>query len=94
MGVQAISAPTLSSPANGATGVSLTPTFTWNNVQGADFYAIQVSATNNFDPVAGGVNNGSQTNSYTIGGSGTTSSPLVANTTYYWHVDSQTVQNG
>jgi subtilisin family serine protease len=42
------SAPTLSSPANGATGVSIPATFTWNASTGATSYRVQVSTSSSF----------------------------------------------
>jgi len=40
--------PTLSSPANTATSVSLTPTLTWNSVTGATFYNLQIATDSEF----------------------------------------------
>ena len=43
-------APTLSSPTNGATGVSTSPTLTWNTSSGATSYRLQVSTSSAFQP--------------------------------------------
>jgi hypothetical protein len=83
-------APTLSSPTNGSTGQSTTPTFSWSAVAGADSgYRIMVTtsaADLPTDPTAdtGGasliINATPATTSYTP------STPLNAGTTYYWEV--------
>ncbi len=73
------SAPTLSSPSNGATGVSITPTLGWNASSGADSYGLQVSTNSNFSTTV--VNQtGITTTSYAVSG-------LAGNTTYYWRVN-------
>lgn len=84
-----LSAPTLSAPANGGTGQSTTPTFSWSGITGASSYRIMV-ATNAADlptdPTAdtGGASviiNATTTNTSLL-------SPVTlnANTTYYWEV--------
>jgi glucuronoarabinoxylan endo-1,4-beta-xylanase len=40
--------PTLLAPANAATGISISPTLTWNAVSGATTYRVQVSSVNTF----------------------------------------------
>jgi len=42
--------PTLSSPSNGATGVPLNPTLSWNTSVGATTYQVQVSTNQGFNP--------------------------------------------
>jgi hypothetical protein len=42
-------APTLISPASGATNVSTTPSFDWSDVSGATSYRFQLSTTNTFN---------------------------------------------
>lgn len=75
----------LSSPANGATGVSTTPTLSWNDSSGEANYRVQVST----DPAFGSfvVNDGAvaaNTTGYTV-------APALANgTTYYWRVIAET----
>ncbi len=71
--------PTLSSPANGATGVSITPTLSWNASSGATSYGLQVSTSSSFSSTV--LNQtGITTTSYTVSG-------LANNTTYYWRVN-------
>jgi hypothetical protein len=77
--VAAPSAPTLSSPSNGATGVSITPTLSWNASSGATSYQLQVSTSSSFSTTV--VNQtGITTTSYAVSG-------LANNTTYYWRVN-------
>ncbi len=45
-------APTLASPADGATGVSTSPLLSWNTSAGATSYRIQLSGDLDFDPLA------------------------------------------
>lgn len=71
--------PTLTSPANGATGTSLTPTFTWNAVSGATSYDLQVATDAGFTNIV--INaTGLTSTSYTPGTS------LGANTAHFWRV--------
>jgi len=70
--------PTLSSPSNGATNVSLPPGLVWNVSSGATSYTLQVSTNSNFT-------------SFVYNQSGLTStsqqiSGLNNSTTYYWRV--------
>ena len=76
--VGALGAPVLTSPANGATGVSCKPTLIWSKVAGVTEYNLQVSKSSTFAVKV--LDTGLNTNSYTF----TTS--LSANTTYYWRV--------
>ena len=84
-------APTLSSPGNGAAGVSTKPVFSWSQVSGNYGYRIIVATNPNDLPTdpnqsssgSGTVLNltvGQNTTSYTWGGA------LNAGTTYYWEV--------
>lgn len=74
-------APTLISPPDGSTGVSLTPTLDWSDVTGATTYGVQVSTNANFTSLV--VNqSGLTTSQYTVG-SGT----LSNNTTYFWRAN-------
>ena len=72
-------APTLASPASGATGQSLTATLNWDCVVGVTAYHLQVDNEATFaSPIA--VFNANVTGtSYSLSG-------LSANTTYYWRV--------
>ncbi len=77
--VAAPSAPTLSSPSNGATGVSITPTLSWNASTGATSYQLQVSTSSSFTTTV--VNqSGITATSYAVSG-------LTNNTVYYWRVN-------
>lgn len=74
------SAPTLSSPANGSTGVSVTPTLSWSASSGATSYSLQASTDNTFASTVT-VNQASLTStSYSA-------SSLANSTTYYWRVN-------
>jgi hypothetical protein len=76
------SAPTLSSPSDGATGVSLTPSLSWNSSSGATSYQLQVSTVSSFSSTV--VNQtGIAATSYTVN--------LNGNTSYYWRVNASNV---
>jgi hypothetical protein len=79
--VAAPSPPSLLSPANGATGVSLTPSMTWSNVANATSYRIQISTNTNFNTTV--LNVISNDPLYLI-----QSGTLVGSTHYYWRVAS------
>ena len=72
-------APTLSSPTNGATGVSTSPTLTWNTSSGATSYRLQVSTSSAFSTLTID-QNGITTTSLAISG-------LANGTLYYWRVN-------
>ena len=75
--------PSLVSPASASTGVSLTPTLSWNAASTATSYTVQVST----DPAFGSfvINQaGVASTSYVAGG-------LSGNTTYYWRVSGTNV---
>ena len=70
--------PTLISPDNGATGIDLTSTFTWDNAQGAETYHIQIADNDAF-------------NNLLVDESGIANTNYVATLadyeiTYYWRV--------
>ncbi len=71
-------APVLVSPADGATGVVLKPTLTWNAATQATSYYLEVATDPAFATVV--------YNATTTGTSHTLTSMLVQNTTYYWRV--------
>jgi hypothetical protein len=90
--VPTLAAPTLTAPASGATGVSLTPTFTWTAVTGNAGYLIFIATTQGVLPTNAAVQTCSgcatgtlvSTNSYTP-----PSTPAAGNLaagTYYWQV--------
>jgi hypothetical protein len=70
----ALPAPVLTSPANGATGVSLSPNLFWNGSSGATAYDVYLG-TSPSPPEAGAT----ASTAYTPG-------TLSAGTTYYWYV--------
>ena len=72
-------APTLISPADGATDVSLTPTFTWSAVANADSYTLQVATDAAFSNIVHTASGLTET-SYTM------PDTLDVDTTYYWRV--------
>ena len=70
-------APTPLTPANGATGVSLSPTLTWAQSSGATGYIVYYGTSlNNLTQAA---LSGLSSTSYALG-------PLLPGTTYYWEV--------
>ncbi len=72
-------APALSSPADGATGVSIPATLSWNSSSGATSYTVQVSTDPLFSTFAYNAS-GITTTSTSVGG-------LNGNTLYYWRVN-------
>ena len=74
------SAPTLLSPADLATGISISPTLNWNASSGATSYQVQVSTVSNF-----------ATTVFDQSGIATTSASVTPalsnNTIYYWRVN-------
>jgi hypothetical protein len=84
-----LAAPTLSAPANAATAVSVTPTFTWTSVTGSTGYRILIASTESLLPTspAVGTCGGCAVGATTTGTSYTPSATsLVGGTTYYWEV--------
>ncbi|QXU49309.1 fibronectin type III domain-containing protein [Chryseobacterium sp. D764] len=76
--------PTVTAPASSATGVSVTPTITWNAINGATGYKLKVGTTSGGNDIldmdiAGGTNS-----SYTL------AAPLNFATTYYYSVTAYT----
>ena len=78
--------PTLISPSNGATGVSVTPTLSWSSVSGAASYIAQVWSSSDCVHGSGTVINqwGWTSTSYTV-----PTGTLSAGTCYLWWVYSQ-----
>ena len=75
------SAIALSAPSNGATGIAVQPTFSWQADSAATGYRIEIATDANFSNIvaSGNVSNGTNYQP---------SSNLTANTTYYWRVTS------
>ena len=73
--------PSLTSPATGATGVSVTPTLAWSAVTGATSYRVQVSTDSSFAKLLA---KDSTLTSATMLVSG-----LAGGTTYYWHAQAK-----
>jgi hypothetical protein len=76
-GCATLAAPTLSSPANGATGVSTAAALDWTDVTGASGYEVQVATSSAFTTIVA-------SNSSLTASAWTVSPALSANTTYYW----------
>ena len=72
-------APTLTSPADNATDVPLTPTFTWDAVSGAETYTLQVATDAAFNSIV-------HTATGITGTSYTMPDQLNMGATYYWRV--------
>jgi len=72
--------PALLAPANNSANISTSPQFSWQAVQGADFYIINIATNSNFQNII--KNDTVFTTSYSL------SSNLSNNTTYYWRVRS------
>jgi hypothetical protein len=76
-GCTTLAAPTLSAPANGATGVSSSAALDWTDVTGATGYEVQVASDAAFATVV-------RSNTALSASTWTVSPALNANTTYYW----------
>lgn len=72
-------APILTSPPNNSTGISRTPTLTWNTVPNANSYRVQVSTSSTFGTTVVNAVTGAATQ-YTV------TTALQYNTLYYWRV--------
>ena len=76
-------APTLISPANGATGISTSPTLSWNASSGADSYGVQVSTDPGFATIV--------YNQTGIASTSTSVTGLAGSTVYYWRVNATNI---
>ncbi len=75
-------APTLLSPVDSSTAVSVVPSLMWNAYSGAASYAVEYSENEDF------------TNAVKVSSSTTTAKVVLkANTTYYWHVRGKNSSN-
>lgn len=70
--------PVLTTPAQFSTGISVTPTLTWNAVPGATSYRVQVSTSNTFS--------GAMTVNDSLTGTSRAVGSLAGLTDYYWRV--------
>lgn len=77
-------APTLISPTNGQTGVSVTPNLDWSDVSGATSYTVQVSLNSGFTAIV--VNEDVTASNYQV-----PSGILSGQTTYYWRVNASNI---
>ncbi len=78
--IQPPAAPTLISPPNMATGISLTPLLDWSDVTGASYYRVQMSTLSSFATTVLDVSNITQSQFNVPSG------VLTGNTQYYWRV--------
>jgi hypothetical protein len=76
-------APTLSAPANAATGVAVSPTLSWNAASGATAYQVQVSTDAAFTTTI--------VDDATLTATTKALSGLAYSTTYYWRVNARNV---
>ncbi|HYI02872.1 endopeptidase [Hyalangium sp.] len=76
-GCTTLATPTLSAPANGATGVSSSAALDWTDVAGATAYEVQVASDSAFATVV-------RSNTALAASTWTVSPALNANTTYHW----------
>ena len=77
-------APILSSPSNGATGISTSPTLIWNISVGATSYILQVSLVIDFSSFVFNQNVGNVTSKQISG--------LLVGTKYYWRVNASNIE--
>ena len=77
-----LAAPLLTAPANAASDVALTPTLTWNTVNNATAYRIQLSTVSTFKTTIAD-------DAALTAGTKTLSTALSSNTTYYWRVNAK-----
>ncbi len=73
-------APLLTSPTNGSSNISLTPTLSWGTVTGATSYKIQISTVSNFSVITDSATTGAI--SYVV-----PSGKLQASSSYFWRVN-------
>src|SRR5262249_51389618 len=71
-------APTLASPANGATGVSTSPTLTWNASATATSYRVQVATDAGFATIV---------SDQSVGGTSADVTGLAPSTVHFWRVN-------
>ncbi|WP_158859277.1 LamG-like jellyroll fold domain-containing protein, partial [Lunatibacter salilacus] len=74
-------APILSTPANNASGISLTPALSWQSVSGAESYHVQVSTNDTFTNIVFQQSG--------ISGTSVNASGLNFQTAYFWRVSAQ-----
>ncbi len=84
-----LAAPALTNPANGATGVPLTTTFTWTTVSGSAGYRILIAPTASAlptNPAVGTCGNCVAGTTTATASYASVASDFSASTTYYWEV--------
>jgi transposase-like protein len=79
--VAAPATPVLAAPSANATGVSLSPTLSWNTATGALTYRIQLASDSAFASLL--------VNDSTVTGTSRAVGPLTNNTLYYWRVNAK-----
>ena len=96
----ALAAPALTAPANGATGVSVPPTFSWSTVTGNAGYLLFVAKTPGVlptNPAVGtcsGCSTGTKVNATSYTPPGAPTAGNLAAGTYYWQVKALSSSNG
>jgi hypothetical protein len=96
----ALAAPALTAPANGATGVSVPPAFSWSAVTGNAGYLLFVAKTPTVlptNPAVGtcsGCSIGTKVNATTYTAPGAPAAGNLAAGTYYWQVKALSSSNG
>ncbi|MFA5795456.1 MAG: DUF2341 domain-containing protein, partial [Candidatus Brocadiia bacterium] len=78
-------APVLSAPANNASSIPTSPSLSWDTVNGATSYRVQLSANSGFTSILEDVSGVTATNHTLV-------TTLAYNTTYYWRVNADNVQ--
>lgn len=76
--------PTVTAPASNASGVSITPTITWNVINGATGYKLKIGTTSGGNEILETDITGGANNSYTL------ATPLNNSTAYYYSVTGYT----
>ena len=92
-----LTAPTLSAPANGATALTLPPSFSWTGVSGSGGYRILIATTQSAlptNPSAGTCSSCTVSQTATAATFTPGATALAAATTYYWEVQALPASGG